>query len=81
VQFSGLCRIHPNVALVTDNVLFPLVNGLGFSSFPLAMANSGGVRLMTRNLAADLGLILWPAAGIPIPWASVSFTFGGPGDR
>jgi hypothetical protein len=75
VVASASYRVAPYVALETENWF--ILGMPGFTSGqPFLMLNSGGVRLMNRNLAADLGFVLTPGGTTPLPWVDFSYSFG-----
>jgi len=74
---SASVRVHQYVALETENWFFPTIRSPVFGSVePILMFNSFGVRLMNKNLAADLGFVRWPGSFTPIPWVDFTYSFG-----
>ncbi|HYV46441.1 MAG TPA: hypothetical protein VFA20_16365 [Myxococcaceae bacterium] len=73
---SASWRVHQNVALETENWFFPGIQSGGLNGEPFLMLNSVGVRLMNKNLAADLGFLRWPGSVYPFPWVDFTYTFG-----
>lgn len=70
-------RVHQYVALETENWFFPGITSGGFNGEPFLILNSAGVRLMNKNLSADLGFVRWPGTITPIPWVDFTYAFGG----
>jgi hypothetical protein len=69
-------RVHQNVAIESENWFFPGIQSGGLNGEPFLMLNSAGLRLMNKNLAADLGFIRWPGSMTPVPWVDFTYNFG-----
>ena len=73
---SATWRVAPNVALETENWIFPNLDNTRVGA-PLAQVlGSGGVRLMNQYLAADLGFIVTSGVPFPVPWVDFTYNFG-----
>jgi hypothetical protein len=66
---SGTVRVSEHFALLSENWIFPT----GEVSGSLPFLISGGVRFMSTNLAADVGLFYAQGSPVPLPW--VNFTY------
>jgi hypothetical protein len=74
VMVGGQTRLSRSVALVSEN-WFVLDGDVRWSDQPFGLA----VRFFNQRLSADVGMVLIGEVleeGYPIPWASVTYTFG-----
>jgi hypothetical protein len=76
IMVSAYWRVHPYVALETENWFFPGIPSGVFSVEPFMILNSFGLRVMNQNLAADLGVVRLPGTLTPIPWVDFTYAFG-----
>jgi hypothetical protein len=79
VMVGGQVRVADSVALVSENWMV-LDGDVRWDEQPFGLA----VRLFNERLSADVGVILIGEVlegGYPIPWASVTYHFGGPKRR
>jgi hypothetical protein len=73
---SASWRVGQHVALQTENWFFPGLPSMFGNNEPFLIINSAGIRLMNKNLAADLGFIRIPGSVTPFPWVDFTYTFG-----
>jgi hypothetical protein len=69
-------RVGQYVALETENWFFPSLSAPFSTSEPFLILNSAGLRLMNKNLAADIGFVRIPGSMTPFPWVDFTYTFG-----
>jgi hypothetical protein len=67
---SAGVRMSEHFGLITENWILPTAQ---ISGGDLPIVASGGVRFMTGNLAAEVGLLRFPSIPAPLPW--VNFTY------
>ena len=68
MSLSGNIRLSKNVALITENFLFN-------DEFGNIMFAGGGIRMMGKNIAFDVGAFSVLDSLIPIPWLDVTYNF------
>ena len=77
VMVGGTATVSRHVALVSESWLV-LDDGFDLAEQPFGL----GVRFFSDKLSADVGLVITPASAAQVgllPWASISYHFGGDG--
>ncbi|MBB1284726.1 hypothetical protein HRH25_10120 [Flavisolibacter sp. BT320] len=68
INISGMTRVSRKLMLMSENWILPLSDET-FTAF------SAGVRILGDKIAADVGLVYSPDAGVPFPIAGFSVKF------
>lgn len=73
---SGLLRVSPNFALVTETWVFPGTSPRWAPREPVLAVPSLGVRFNLDRFAVDLAVARL-SGWVPLPWLNLTWTFGG----